>query len=650
MKTLKRLTILILLVSVAFGMIACGGVGADGGAAAKGPIAKAEAIMAEEMSAGVPDFTSPPVEDNDLKVSGMPEEVVWITSYPKDLSSKDTKKGGTLHLSLDEYPTTFRYVGPESNLSTTYLMNPHAAFLEVNPETQEFMPYAATHWAFGADNQTVYYKLNEHMKWSDGVPCTADDFVFAWESLCSRDLDDPWCNNYYDKFKVKKINDYCVSVKYLESSKLPKVSLISKANFSPRPKHFYNGEVKNGWYNEYNWKIEPTTGPYVVNADKCVQGDMLVVEKVKNWWAHEYSNWKNRCNIDTVEYKVITGGQDIIEKYFWNGELDLFDMNIPATWRRCAANENITKGYVDRWVANYLPLKGIQGIFFNTKFPLFSNKKVRQAMYYAIDIQGMIDQALYGEFKRSHNIGLGNVWGGIDFNDHSIRKPDFNPDTARKMLGEAGYTVVGSDGILQNSKGERVSFELLYSRPSLTERLSILKEQAKKAGVEIELKMMESGAFNTVLNKKHQAWWGGLSTDYEPSYWELFSKANAEMVDTTNFFGWWSEEMEKLLAFEESGPPLEEKAENNKKIERLVHEEALIVPNYYTDFVRCGAWKWIRMPSWGNRRLDIDADFMYYWGYMWIDEDIRQEVLKAKAEGKTFEPRVWTPSARYIAE
>lgn len=650
MKTLKRLTMLILLVSVAFGIIACGGAGAAGGAAANGPVAKAEAIMAEETAAGVPDFTSPSVEDKSLKVSGMPEEVVWMTSNPKDLSSKGTKKGGTLHLSLGEYPTTFRYLGPESNLSTTYLMNPHATFFEVNPETQECMPYAATHWAFGADNQTVYYKLNEKMKWSDGVPCTADDWVFAWESLCSSNLDDPWCNNYYGKFKVSKINDYCVSVKYLESNKLPKVSLISTTNFSPRPKHFYNGEVKNGWYNEYNWKIEPTTGPYIVNADKCVQGEMLVVEKVKDWWGHSYPHWKNRCNIDTVEYKVITGGQDMIEKYFWNGELDFLDMNLPATWRRCATNENITKGYVDRWVVNYLPLQGIQGIFFNTKFPLFSNKKVRQAMYYAIDIQGMIDQALYGEYKRNHNIGIGNVWGGVDFNDHTIRKPDFNPDTARKMLGEAGYTVVGSDGILKNSKGERVSFELLYSRPTLTERLSILKEQAKKAGVEIELKMMESGAFTTALNKKYQAWWGGLSTDYEPSYWELFSKANADEVDTNNLFGWWSEEMEKLLEFEESGPPLEEKAENNKKIERLVHEEALIVPHYYLDFLRSGAWKWIRLPSWGNRKLDVDADFMYYWGYMWIDEDIRQEVIKAKAEGKTFEPRVWNPSTRYISE
>ena len=108
--------------------------------------------------------------------------------------------------------------------------------------------------------------------------------------------------------------------------------------------------------------------------------------------------------------------------------------------------------------------------------------------------------------------------------------------------------------------------------------------------------------------------------------------------------------MEKLLAFEESGPPLAEKAENNKKIERLVHEEALVIPHYYLDFVRSGVWKWIRMPSWGNRKLDYEEDFMNYKSYMWIDEDIRQEVLKAKAEGKTFEPRVWTPSARYISE
>ena len=651
MKTFKRITMLFLLVSVALTLVlSCGGEGGSGGAAAKGPVAKAEAIMAEETAAGLPDFTSPEVEDRSLKVEGMPEDVVWYTSHPKDLGSKGTKKGGTLHSSLGEYPTTFRYSGPESNLSTRNLMWPHLGFIAINDETQELVPLAATHWAVGADNQTVYYKLNEKMKWSDGVPCTADDWVFAWEFFCSPNLNDPWYNNHYTKYEVKKINDYCVAVKYLEPNQLSRIELVDNNDFRPRPKHFFNGEIKKDWYVEYNWKIEPTNGPYIVKESECVQGEMLVVERIKDWWGYEYPHWKNKCNIDRIEYKVITGGQDIVENYFWKGELDMFAMNIPATWRKCATHENITKGYIDRWVVNYLPVNSMGGMLLNTQFPLFSNKKVRQAMYYAIDMQGMIDQALYGEYKRMHNVGTGQVNFGVDFNDHSIKKPDANPDTARKMLAEAGYDIVGSDGILQNAKGERVSFELIYSAPHHTERLSILKELAKKAGVEIELKMMESGMFQTALNKKHQAWWGGYAPRTFPSYWQFCAKSNAEKVSTNNTFGWWSEEMEKLLAVEESSPPLKERAENNKKIERLLHEEAIIIPWYYLDFLRAGVWKWIRMPSWGNYKFNIDDVFLHYWEYMWIDEDIRDEVLKAMAEGKTFEPRVWEPSKRYISE
>lgn len=651
MTLLKKLTMLLILSSaVLMLIISCNGSNQNTGMKSSGAVAMAESSMAEEMAAGLPDFNSPPVEDKNLKVEGMPEEVVWITSYPKDLSSKNTKKGGTFHTYIDEYPTTFRYTGPESNLGTRELMWPHVGFVGENNETQEITPLAATHWAFGADNQTVYYKLNENMKWSDGVPCTADDWVFAWEVMCSPNLNDPWYNDYYSKLEVKKINDYCVSVKYLESDKLEKIILIGQTDFKPRPKHFFNGELKKDWYIEYNWKIEPTNGAYIVKESECVQGEMIVVEKVADWWGHSYPHLKNQANIQKIEYKVITGGLDIIENYFWNGEIDMLNMNFPHVWRRGATNDNVTKGYVDRWVCNYLPTSSMSGMFFNTKYPLFSNKKVRQAMYYAIDIQGMIDQALYGDYKRMHNMCNGQVAYGTDFNDHTIRKPDFNPETARKMFAEAGYSQVGSDGILKNAKGERLSFELLYGFAGHTERLSVLKEQAKKAGVEIELKLMESGAFNAFINKKHQAYWGGYAPRTWPSPWQFFGKANADKVSTNNTFGWWSPEMEKLLDVDRSGPTLAEKAENNRKIEQIVHDEALIVPGTYIDFYRCGTWKWVKLPWWGNRKFNITDDYFKYDGYMWIDEDIRQEVLKAKSEGKTFEPRVWTPSTRYIAD
>ncbi|PIE97777.1 MAG: ABC transporter substrate-binding protein [Treponema sp.] len=649
MKKNTKITMLLLCVLAALALVmSCGDSGAAGGAAGKGPVAKAEARFQEELAGEIPDFTSPPVEDTKLKVEGMPEEVVWLTSYPKDLSSKYSKVGGTLHRALSEYPTTFRYTGPESNTGTRGLMWTCADLVTTNPETQEFMPYAATHWAFGADNQTVYYKLHEKMKWSDGEVCDADDFVFAWEAMTSPNLNAPWYNNHYSKLEVKKINQFCISIKFLESDTLPRASLMDNASIRPRPEHFFNGEIKKGWEVEYNWKIEPTTGPYAMKEDENIKGELIVFERVDDWWARSYPYYKKRANIQRIEYKVITGGADMMENYFYNGELDIFGLVLPDKWKKATSQENVTNGYIDRYVINYYPVEGMGGIFFNTKVKLFSDKKVRQAMYYAIDMQGMIDQALYGEYKRKHNIGMGQIWGGIDFNDHSIKKPDFNPDKAREMLGEAGYTKVGEDGILMNDAGERVSFELLYSAQHHTERLSVLKEQAKKAGVEMELKLMESGMFNTVLNKKHDAWWGGMTTWYEPTYWQFFAKANADKPSTNNFFGWWSEEMEKLIAIEESAPPIEEKAENNKKIERLVHEEALIVPSYYLDFERSGVWKWVRLPWWGNRRLDTGADWTSYYGYMWIDEEIKAEVQKAMAEGKTYEPRVYHLSERYV--
>ncbi|WP_029410524.1 extracellular solute-binding protein [Treponema pedis] len=651
MKNIKKFTAAISVV-LAFIMLttSCGGGKTGGASAAEGAVLAAENLTRQELEEGLPDFESPTVEDKELKVEGLPEQVVWLTSYPKDWTSKGTKPGGVFHSSLGEYPTTYRTVGPESNISSRDLFLQSYALLGLNPETKERIPGAATHWAFGADNQTVYYKLNEHVKWSDGNPCTADDYVFMHEFMTSPNLEAPWYNNWYGKREIKKINDYCISVKYLESAKLDKQTLIQSTNVAPRPKHFYGGKLEKGWYEEYNWKAEPVTGPYVFDENASVKGELLVFKRVENWWAREYEYYKNQYNFERIEYKLITGGADVTEGYFYKGELDSFGLAIPAIWRKASANENITNGYINRWMVHFLPAEGLAGIFINTKVPFFSNKKVRQAMYYAIDIQGMIDQALYGEYTRYHNIGVGHYWAGVYFDDTTIKKPDFDPDKAKELLAEAGYTEIGPDGVLMNKAGERASFELLYIAAHHTERLTILKEQAKKAGVEIELKMQASGAFNDVLNRKFQAWWGSMSTYSPPKYWEYFSKSNAEKPLTNNFFGWWSPEMEKLLAIEESGPELDELARIDKEIQRIVHDEALIIPGYYLDFSRIAAWKWIRFPSWGNAKF-IDfygwADPMTF-GWMWMDENIKAEVQKAMEEGKTYEPQVWHLAERYI--
>jgi microcin C transport system substrate-binding protein len=371
---------------------------------------------------------------------------------------------------------------------------------------------------------------------------------------------------------------------------------------------------------------------------------------VKNWWGYAYDYNKYRFNIDTVEYRVITGGNDIVRNYFYNAELDHFYQIIPAEWANGSEAEKFKQGYIDREWAYYVPLTGVSGIVFNTKDPLFSDVNVRKGMYYAINIQKMIDTALRGEYSRYHNIGIAHVFAGINFDDDTIRKPDFDPAKAGALFDKAGFATIGSDGIRQNAKGDKLTFELLYSSPNHTERLSVLREEAKKAGVDLQLKLQQKGLFGAVLEKKYQAWWGGMSTSMTPDYFEYFHSSYANDPQTNNFFGYANKEMDALVEAYRAEASLAKKAEIDKKIQRLVDQEALVVPNYYVPFYRGATWKWIRFPKWLSQQFNddffephsVNNGYGAYFGYNWIDQDIKKEVQDAMKNKKYYEPRVFT--------
>ena len=644
---------IVLISLIAVLAVSCGS--KEGDLAKLGPSARYEYLMVEEAK-NIPDFSVKVIEDPNLKVEGMPEQVVWLTANMPDYGSPQTKKGGTLHISESQFAENYRFIGPQGNHSQRSYMYGATSLMWSSDETKEWLPVECSHWAFGADNQTVYYKLREEIKWSDGTPCTADDYVWAWQMWLDPNLDAPWYNKYGAKFEVKKINDYCIAIKWLESDKLSKYELIDNTNFVAYSKKFFNnGQLYKNWHVDFNWKYSPTIRPYVLDEEKTVKGELMVFKRVKDWWGDSLPYFKNVANYDYIEVKIITGGAEVEKEYFYKGELDVFGLTRAQYWNEASTNPMVTNGYVDRWILNYEPTQGMQGFFMNVKSEFFKDRKVRYAMYYAFDMQGMIDNILQGEVKRYHNTGIGQLWAGADFNDRSIRKPDFDPVKAGELLAEAGYDTLGPDGIRVNKEGKRASFELLYGGAAGTEQNAYLKEQAKKAGVEVELKLLEQGWIEKVFAKDYDMVSLRWSYNLQPSYWQFFSSEEADREDSNNIVGYASPEMDALLKVEDDPDvPIAEKAENNKKIERLVHEEALVIPTYYTDFTRVGVWKWLKFPAWGNQKftkgLLNQDDPTFFYNYGWIDSDVKAEVEAARADGKTFEPKIWKPSTRYLHE
>ena len=111
----------------------------------------------------------------------------WSATLPADLKweSNDTdpvyadpeaKRGGTFRDFMSSFPLTLRKYGPDSNGGfAAYVRETNLPLLSTHPVTRNPIPMLANQWAFGADNKTLYFRINPKARWSDGQPVTADD-------------------------------------------------------------------------------------------------------------------------------------------------------------------------------------------------------------------------------------------------------------------------------------------------------------------------------------------------------------------------------------------------------------------------------------------------------------------------------------------
>lgn len=181
----------------------------------------------------------------------LPKDIVWETNDSDAVFSSDkAKKGGTLHLSLLSFPMTFRTVGPDSNGAfRSAILDNHLSLIGIHPNTLNIIPEIATHWAFGKDKKSMYFKLNKNAKWSDGKPVTAQDFAYTLEFMRSEHIIAPWYNDYYTK-EIEKViiyDDYTLAV--VSSKPVPDLHL--KLAIIPIPKHYY-ASLDKDFVQKYN--------------------------------------------------------------------------------------------------------------------------------------------------------------------------------------------------------------------------------------------------------------------------------------------------------------------------------------------------------------------------------------------------------------
>jgi peptide/nickel transport system substrate-binding protein len=227
------------------------------------------------------------------------------------------------------------------------------------------------------------------------------------------------------------------------------------------------------------------TGPYMI--DEWRHGDRVVMKRNPNYaWAPGYLHQDGPAHIETIVWRSIIEEAALVAA-FEAGEID--EIRVPAT------QVSRIKDSGQYTMVEYLH-NGITFFEFNVTKAPFDDIKVRQAFNYAIDNQEVLDAALEGLGQPGRGFlppSIAGYWPGIE--DYA---PKYDPEKAKALLAEAGWTDSDGDGKLDKD-GQPFSFTLYnLTFDSWQRGAQVAQAQLEDIGIEMKIENYE---FGTVLEK-----------------------------------------------------------------------------------------------------------------------------------------------------
>lgn len=561
----------------------------------------------------------------------LPPGIVWETNdSDPPIGSEQAIRGGTLNESIGAYPLTLRLMGPNSNdafagWNRTFTLE--FGLVVRHPVTDRFIPRMATHWSVQPDQRTIYFKLDRDARFSDGKPVTARDFVFTWEMMKSEHIVDPFYNGYAKRFyeSVDAVDDYTLRIVGTRPSWRP---LFDYGGLSPTPAHVH--VLDAGWVQRTTNQPQVAPGPYVI--EDMVRGESVTFRRVPNWWGDGKRYFKGQFNFDRIRLRVIPTERRL--DWLRRGEIDMMQENTARAWNEEYTFEAVRKGWVRRArVMTDVP-SGVYGLHMNLQAPIFRNKDFRKAMQYLFNFERLNSNLMFGEYFRQVSFFEGSEYANPDLKPYG-----FDPAKAREHLARAGYrrpseiggqgvwarlwgavrgllfTRTDTDDVLVNERGEKARFTLIYGSKGLERHLTVVQQEFRRAGVDMQLRLLEPGtAFERGLERKYEMIVTARTGSFYPQPRQYLHTEFLAKTNNNNIWGFGTPEVDELIRVYEDELDFDKRLKAMHRIDEIVHEEAFYIPFWSAPYLRVVHWDHLRFPDfWLPRRTEQLTDWLVYW-------------------------------------
>jgi len=495
-----------------------------------------------------------------------------------------TYDDNTLRLGLQKYE--FKLMNPFDSAwheGANFFDVTHVTLVTFKPDL-DIAPCLATDWEISSDGKSIKFNLVKNATWHDGKPVTAEDVAFTLKYYKNNKIhtEGYWYDSYLDHVDV--IDDYMVEVVFTKPVAV--ASLIAYiASTKIVPEHIWSKVDAPLNYDGDDAMIG--CGPFIFEKyDKDAQ--VAYLKSNPNYFA-------GKPSVDRIEWRYFRT-LDSLLLALKNGEIDamLESYNpVPGSYA-AGLNADIELGAVpDVGVPLHL-------VFGFRQYPT-NQSEFREAVSYAVDYKMLVDviAAGYGKIP-----GKGYSSPALPGYRSDLPKLEYDPDKAKKILDEAGFTDVDGDGFREAPNGSRLRIPLTpYAKSHVIRAAELITNQLKQVGLNVYVESLSSDA----VSKK--AWTDRdyyMMVGYSTPYANILSDSAATYyVDLPGMYGTSTDpELIDLIESAIYAKSMNELMDRRSKIQEYVAEEQPIIALIWGDAIypyRTDRWDgWVPMHGYGS--------------------------------------------------
>ncbi len=537
----------------------------------------------------------------------------WVeTADP--VASPYAVKGGTLRFSAAQAPKSLNYYIDNNSYTAMIFGLMYSSLLGSDPLSADFTPALAQRWSISDDKLRYTFEIDPSARWSDGVPITASDIKWTFDTIMAPENPTGPNKVIYGKFESPDILDER-TIRFTAKS-AHWVNLVSLSGFQVLPRHAFAKRE----FAKLDFQNAVVSGPYAV--DRIKESIETRMKRRRDWWAAGKISNRNLYNFDYLVFKYYVDQENAVEA-LKKGYIDVHPVYTARLWMTETTGEKFTRNWIiKQQVRNYSPI-GFQGFVLNMrKFP-FDDLRVRKALAHLLDRETMNRTMMYNEYflHRSYYEDLYD-------SDHPCENTfyDFNVDKARQLLSEAGFELNPQSGILERN-GRELTFTFL-TRSSATDKFLVLFNNAlQSVGIRMSIERKDLAAWVRDMDAHNfQMSWAawGASLFRNPEFSWLSSEADTP--GSNNYSGFKNQSVDALIAEQRTNFNLNERNAICRRIDKILTDQVPYILLWNTNRTRIFYWNKFGTPSTVLDKYGNERALVAYW---WHDPESVNELNEA---------------------